>query len=411
MAYVNAKELKNMDNRDEIIRTQMDVIGTLINNNMRRMADDFWGTPDNTPAKPNNPSSKKLCQDENKKQPVRENEVKQPSTEDTMENTPPEKIEDLKAELNELIGLEGVKKEVNNLINMVTIYNLRRQNGLKTVDMSLHMVFSGNPGTGKTMIARLMSRIYKSLGILQKGHLVEVDRSGLVAGYVGQTAAKTSGVVEKALGGVLFIDEAYTLNGKSENDFGQEAIDTLLKAMEDHRENLVVIVAGYDGLMDQFIHSNPGLESRFNRFLHFDDYSAEEMLDILDLQLKKGQYQLASDAREAVRQYISDANTSSIAFGNARGVRNIFERLLIAQANRLAQVENPTKEALMMITAADVQTARDSDEKMIAVENARNELMRSAESTIAELASLSKDIPVKLHTPGNASRKAGKTNE
>ena len=282
---------------------------------------------------------------------------------------------------------------------MVTIHKLRQQNDLNTVDMSLHMVFTGNPGTGKTMIARIMARIYRSLGVLSKGHLVEVDRSGLVAGYVGQTATKTSAVIEKALGGVLFIDEAYALNGKSENDFGQEAIDTLLKAMEDHREDLVVIVAGYDGLMEKFIHSNPGLESRFNRYLHFDDYSIDEMAAILDLNLKKGQYKLTEDGREAAKRYISDANTSSISFGNARGVRNVFERLLVAQANRLAQSEDLSKEDLMTITAEDVQAARDSDEKMIAAEKAQQALIQSAEDTIAELSKLARDIPVKLEPP------------
>ena len=345
-----------MDNRDEIIRTQLDVIGSLINNNIRRMSDDIWGAP----SKP----QEKKTQDT---PPAADKPAQQTAApkDDEEPLPPPEKIEDLKAELNELIGLEGVKREVESLINMVTVHNLRRQNGLKTVDMSLHMVFSGNPGTGKSMIARMMARIYRSLGVLSKGQLVEVDRSGLVAGYIGQTATKTSEVIQKAKGGVLFIDEAYTLSSKKgENDFGQEAIDTLLKAMEDQREDLIVIVAGYDGLMDEFIHSNPGLESRFNRYLHFDDYSIDEMMQILDLQLKKGQYQLDDEARAAVRDYIVTANTGSIAFGNARGVRNIFERLLVAQANRLSTEEAPDRDRLMTITAADVQAARESDDKL-----------------------------------------------
>ena len=173
----------------------------------------------------------------------------------------------------------------------------------------------------------------------------------------------------------------------------------MLKAMEDHRDDLVVIVAGYDGLMDQFIHSNPGLESRFNRYMHFDDYSIDEMMAILELDLRKGQYKLTDDAREAAKAYIEAANTSSISFGNARGVRNIFERLLVEQANRLAKAENVSKDDLMTITAEDVQAARDSDEKMIAAEKARHELIRSAEDTIAELTALAKDIPVKLEVP------------
>ena len=388
-----------MDNRDEIIRTQMDVIGTLINNSLRNMGNDFWGSPTPSAPKPTDEAPNKAAKADKPASVSGTADAATPDTEAEAE-TPPEDINDLKAELNELIGLGGIKREVNNLINMVTIHKLRQQNNLKTVDMSLHMVFTGNPGTGKTMIARLMSRIYKSLGILSKGHLIEVDRSGLVAGYVGQTATKTSQVIEKALGGVLFIDEAYALNSKSENDFGQEAIDTLLKAMEDHREDLVVIVAGYDGLMEQFIHSNPGLESRFNRYLHFDDYTIDEMLAILDLNLKKGQYQFDEKAREAALSYIQDANTSSIAFGNARGVRNLFERLLVAQANRLSQnADSVSKDDLMTLTAEDVQAARESDEKMIAAEQAQQALIKSAEDTIAELTALAKDLPVKLDLP------------
>ena len=248
---------------------------------------------------------------------------------------------------------------------MATVHKMRREHGLPTVDMSLHMVFTGNPGTGKTMIARLMARIYRSLGILSKGQLVETDRSGLVAGFVGQTAQKTAEVIEKAKGGVLFIDEAYALNGSGQNDFGQEAIDTLLKAMEDHREDLVVIVAGYDQLMENFIRSNPGLESRFNRYLHFDDYSVDEMCQLLEMQLKKHQYTLDEEGKRAARDYIEASNTHTISFGNARGVRNIFERLLVQQANRLAgQQGDWLVEDSMTITAADVQKTRETDDKL-----------------------------------------------
>ena len=207
------------------------------------------------------------------------------------------------------------------------------------------------------MMARMMARIYRSLDILSRGQLVEVDRSGLVAGYVGQTALKTQKVIEKAMGGVLFIDEAYALNGKSENDFGQEAIDTVLKAMEDHRDDLVVIVAGYTDLMDKFIHSNPGLESRFNRFLLFEDYTADEMVQIFDMQCKKGCYRLTDDARPLVRDYIAEESADD-SFGNARGVRNLFEHILVAQNNRLAAMENVTREDLTVITADDVLRAR-----------------------------------------------------
>lgn len=370
------------DNRDEIIRTQLDVIGTLLNNNIRRMSDDLWGS-----AVP----EKKQEEKPTEKKPASPKPEMQQETEE--ETQPPEDIEALKAELNELIGLSGIKREVNNLINMVMIHNLRKQSGLKTVDMSLHMVFSGNPGTGKTMIARLMARIYRSLGVLSKGQLIEVDRAGLVAGYIGQTATKTSEVIKKALGGVLFIDEAYSLSAsKSENDFGQEAIDTLLKAMEDNREDLVVIVAGYDGLMDEFIHSNPGLESRFNRYLHFDDYNVDEMLAILDLQLKKGQYKLDEEAHAAVSEYIEISNTSSISFGNARGVRNIFERLLVAQANRLATLSDVTKDALMTITKDDVAKARESDDKLNKVLAERAAQEKATQEAIEELEKLTKSI-------------------
>ena len=347
---------RNDDRKDQLIAQQLDVIRTMTENNLSHMGGDFWGTPAA-------PSPETMAPKAPDKAPAPEKPEKQSAvpTDDAAgeaaAETPPEKIEDLQAELDGYIGLDAVKQEVRNLINLVTVYRLRKENGLPTTDLSLHMVFSGNPGTGKTTVARLMARIYHSLGILSKGQLVEVDRSGLVAGYVGQTAIKTRKVIDSALGGVLFIDEAYALNGRSENDFGQEAIDTILKAMEDHRDDLVVILAGYDGLMDDFIHSNPGLESRFNRFLHFDDYTPEELLQIFERQCEKGCYTLAEDAREPVKDALEEASADAVSFGNARGVRNLFEKILTAQANRLAAMETVGREDLMRLTSADVLAA------------------------------------------------------
>lgn len=355
-----------MDKKDKIILQQLDVIRSMTENNMKRMNSDFWGTPfenvtgsaPKSPAPTGSSSNGGSAPAPEKKPPL--TATAKPGDEKPAEEElpPPEKIEDLLAELDSYIGLGVVKEEVHNLINMVQVYKLRQQHDLPTTDMSLHMVFTGNPGTGKTMMARMMARIYRSLGILSKGQLVEVDRSGLVAGYVGQTAIKTQKVIQKAIGGVLFIDEAYALNGKSENDFGQEAIDTILKAMEDHRDDLVVIVAGYTDLMDRFIHSNPGLESRFNRFLLFEDYTPDEMLDIFKMQCKKGCYQLSDGVEELVRDYITEENGDPETFGNARGVRNIFEHILVAQNNRLAAMETVTKEDLMTLTQDDVLHAR-----------------------------------------------------
>ncbi len=346
-----------MDKKDQIILQQLDVIRSMTENNVRRMGSDFWGTPfENVGKTPEPPAKPAAPAPEKNTPPTADAKPGDTAPEKTEELPPPEKIEDLLAELDSYIGLQVVKDEVHDLINMVQVYKLREQHDLPTTDMSLHMVFTGNPGTGKTMMARMMARIYRSLGILSKGQLVEVDRSGLVAGYVGQTALKTQKVIEKAMGGVLFIDEAYALNGKSENDFGQEAIDTILKAMEDHRDDLVVIVAGYTELMDKFIHSNPGLESRFNRFLLFEDYSTDEMFDIFKMRCGKG-YVLSPEAEPLVRDYIAEESADG-SFGNARGVRNIFEHILVAQNNRLAKMETVTREDLMTITPDDVLHAR-----------------------------------------------------
>jgi SpoVK/Ycf46/Vps4 family AAA+-type ATPase len=345
-----------MDKKDKIILQQLEVIRSMTENSMRSMGDDFWGTPFQgilDAPRPVGGESKP-----EKKGPAGSDKPASGDAPAQEELPPPEKMEDLLAELDTYIGLDVVKEEVHNLINMVQVYKLRKEHELPTTDMSLHMVFTGNPGTGKTMMARMMARIYRSLGILSKGQLVEVDRSGLVAGYVGQTALKTQKVIDKAMGGVLFIDEAYALNGKSENDFGQEAIDTILKAMEDHRDDLVVIVAGYTELMDRFIHSNPGLESRFNRFLEFPDYTADEMVKIFHMQCKKGCYELDEGVEEMVRDYITEENGDPETFGNARGVRNIFEHILVAQNNRLAKLETVTREDLMKITQDDILHAR-----------------------------------------------------
>ena len=345
-----------MDKKDEIILQQLDVIRSMTERNLRSVNSDFWGTPLSPAEKPGEKAAPKTPDKTPDKAPEKKSGgPEQPS--EAPEPLPKEDMKDLLAELDGYIGLQTVKEEVHNLINMASVYQLRRQHDLPTTDMSLHLVFTGNPGTGKTMMARMMARIYRSLGILSKGQLVEVDRSGLVAGYVGQTAIKTQKVIEKAMGGVLFIDEAYALNGRSENDFGQEAIDTILKAMEDHRDDLVVIVAGYTDLMDRFIHSNPGLESRFNRFLLFDDYTTDEMVEIFRMQCKKGCYQLTEEAQPLIRDYIAEESADD-SFGNARGVRNLFEHVLVAQNNRLAAMEKITREDLMTITADDVLRAR-----------------------------------------------------
>ena len=257
-------------------------------------------------------------------------------------------------ELNKLVGLEKVKKDVNSLINLVRIRKLRQERGIEQPPMSLHLVFSGNPGTGKTTVARLLSKIYHEIGLLSKGHLVETDRSGLVGGYVGQTAIKTKEVIDEALGGILFIDEAYSLTSKSENDYGREAIDTLLKAMEDNRDDFIVIVAGYPGLMDRFLSSNPGLESRFNKFIYFDDYTAEELYDIFVLLCGDANLKMDEPAEDYAKQYFNRMyETKSENFANGRAVRNFFEEVITAQANRLAPKDDITDDELNTLTYED----------------------------------------------------------
>lgn len=263
-------------------------------------------------------------------------------------------LSDLLCELNGLIGLEKVKQDVNTLVNLLRVRRIRQERGLPIIPMSFHLVFTGNPGTGKTTVARLISKIYNALGLLSKGHMVEVDRSALVAGYVGQTAAKVQEVVKSSMGGVLFIDEAYSLVVKDSQDFGMEAISTLLKAMEDNRENLVVIAAGYMNEMERFINSNPGLRSRFNKYINFEDYTPDQMLDILKAMCKKSGYTLSPDAQTYATNYFTGKQQDRIGFGNARGVRNFLERAISRQASRIVDTTNPDDKTLMTIEAVDL---------------------------------------------------------
>ena len=268
-------------------------------------------------------------------------------------------LEEALAELSSLIGLEGVKRQVNMLVNLIQVQQMRERQGMKPADVSKHMVFLGNPGTGKTTVARLVARIYRLLGVLRKGQLVEVDRSGLVRGYIGQTATRTQEVIEEALGGVLFIDEAYALTvDKGQGDFGQEAVDTLLKAMEDHRDDLVVIVAGYTDLMERFLDSNPGLRSRFSNVIHFDDYTAEQLMAILQQKLEWQEYRLSPEAEARAREMIEHRVANKPEnFANARDIRNFMEHAIANHAMRVARLEGAgeSKDILGTIQPEDLE--------------------------------------------------------
>jgi Holliday junction resolvasome RuvABC ATP-dependent DNA helicase subunit len=263
---------------------------------------------------------------------------------------PPPTLEELLAELEALVGLDSVKTEIRHQTQTLRIQGLRAAAGLKTPEMTRHLVFVGNPGTGKTTVARLVAGIYRAIGLLPKGHLVECDRGSLVAGYVGQTAIKTGEMIEKALGGALFIDEAYSL---ASDDFGEEAIDTLVKAMEDHRDELLVIVAGYPAPMERFIAANPGLESRFRLTLTFADYTDDQLVEIFSRLCSSSDFAPTPEAVTRLREILA-ATPREEGFGNGRFVRTQFESAIVRQAWRLRDVATPTVDQLREIEAADL---------------------------------------------------------
>lgn len=257
--------------------------------------------------------------------------------------------------LNNLIGLEDVKTDILQLINYIKVKNIREKKGLRNPNLSLHLVFTGNPGTGKTTVARLVGEIYKELGILSKGHLVEVDRAGLVGEYVGQTAPKVKKKIEEAMGGILFIDEAYTLTSESSIDYGQEAINILLKEMEDKRNEFIVIVAGYVNEMKTFVKSNPGLESRFNKYINFEDYSVKELCDIFVSTVNSNDYSIDNGGLDILKEYFEDMK-GKVNFANGRHVRNCFEKVLISHSERIVKLNN-MEEQVQSLSIEDIMKA------------------------------------------------------
>jgi SpoVK/Ycf46/Vps4 family AAA+-type ATPase len=282
------------------------------------------------------------------------------AVEPDVELPPARPVDEVLAELDELIGLDAVKAEVKKVADLTRVQLLRAERGLPVLDQSRHLVFSGNPGTGKTTVARLLAEIYRSLGVVERGHLVEVDRAGLVAGFVGQTAPKVTAVFDEAEEGVLLIDEAYALVRGSETDFGREAIDTIVKLVEDRRDRIVVIMAGYPDEMAQLVAANPGLRSRFPKTIHFPDYDTDELLAIFDMRCRQGGYDTTHEARAKVRSHL-DAAPRDKGFGNGRVARNLFEEAVARQASRIVTIDDPTDDQLRTLEADDIPDHRATD--------------------------------------------------
>lgn len=271
-----------------------------------------------------------------------------------------EKLEDIMREFEDLIGLTNIKHLVKEIQAFVIIQNKRRQENLQSDPLVLHMIFKGNPGTGKTTVARLLGKMFKHMNLLQKGHIIEVERADLVGEYIGHTAQKTREQIRRALGGILFIDEAYSLARGGEKDFGKEAIDTLVKATEDNKDNLIVILAGYKDEMERFLNTNPGLRSRFPIIMDFNDYTINELMDIAGKMAKKRDYKLNYDAKDKLRKLLLKSKQDDISkMGNARMVRNILEKSIRRQALRLVNKDKITRDDLLYITGEDIVEVRE----------------------------------------------------